>query len=104
MPAEDLLVDELLELPAVAVPVEEPEPPTLEAVLDGEPAEVALPVPLEPLSVPVLTVPLVAPLPDLPVARGTEPPEPTRVARVGMLEGVPAGEVATAGWVVTAAG
>ena len=82
IPADDFEVEELLELPAVAVAVEEPEPPMLVAVEAG--AEEALPPVLEPLREPVLTVLLVELLPELPVAKGTEPEEPTRVARVGM--------------------
>jgi len=95
MPAEDLPV--LLELLDEAVLDDEPEPPTLELELDAEVAveEALLPL-LELLRVPEATVPLVllVPLPELPVAKGAEP---AWVERVGMTDGVPAGEVATAG-------
>lgn len=89
-------MEELLELPVVTVPLDEPEPPALDAVLDAEALT------LEALSDPVLTVLLLAVLlPELPVASGIVP---AAVERVGITEGVPAGEVATAGWEVTTAG
>jgi len=98
MPAEDLPV--LLELLDEAVLDDEPEPPTLGLVVEAEEAveEALLPEP-ELLRVPEATVLLLllVPLPELPVAKGAEP---AWVESVGMTDGVPAGEVATAGWEV----
>ena len=103
MPAPDLEEDEdvLLELPVVAVPVEEPaaEPVELATLEAPEEAELLREAELTVLLLPV--VPLLEPVPvPVPVAMGT---------RVVWLDGVPAGlvaaacwEVMTEGWVVTA--